>query len=326
MPGEPNQGQLIATVYERRFPSKPTDNIFNSHALWMSLGSKGFNESAPGGRLIEKGIEYAQNTSNAMIGDLDTIDTTRYDVFDVARFDWKRCAGTVTASYFELAQARGDEAKFDLLAGKIENERNSQIATLNLQAWNTSTPGANELTSIPTIISSAPTSGTVGGINRATFTFWRNRQTSGAKVGSTAFDGLQAAMRSIHNQCSLGGLRKRPTHVITSRTVFEGYESTLTTLNRYLRDDRKTVGDPGFMNDALEYKRLPMFYDEDAVSDSLFFLNNEFLKFVYLAGHLLKLDPEVTPANQLVQVWKLYTFGNFATSASRHLGVVTGIT
>jgi hypothetical protein len=322
---DPNQGQIVASVYERRYPAAPTDNIFTSNALWMSLGSKGFNEAAPGGRLIEKGVEYAQNSSNAMIGEMDTVDTTRYDVFDVARFDWKLCAGTCTYSYLEMARAQGDEAKFDLVASKIENERNSQISTLNVQAWNASTPGTNELTSVPTIISTTPTTGTVGGINRASFTFWRNRQTSGAK-SSTAFDNLQSTMRSIHNQCSLGGLRKRPTHVITSRTVFEGYEGTLTTLNRYLRDDRKTVGDPGFMNDALEYKRLPMFYDEDAVSDSLFFLNNDFLKFVYLRGFFLKLDPEVVPANQLINVHKLYTFGNFATSASRHLGVVSGIT
>jgi hypothetical protein len=323
---DPNIGELTASVYERRFPGKPTDNIFTSNALFFALGDKGFKEQADGGRLIEADIEYAQNSTNAMIGEFDTIDTTRIDVFDAARFDWKICAGTCTYSYLEMLRADGSEAKFDIIAAKIESERNSHISKLNTQAWNSGTPSANELTSIPTLIPTDPTIGTVGGINRATFSFWRSRQTSGAK-SSTAFDNLQAAMRSIHNQCSLGGFKKRPTHVVTSRTVMEGFEGTLTTLNRYLREDRKGTGDPAFMNDALEYKGLPMFYDEDASpSDSLYFLNNEMVKFVYLKGAWVKLDPLVTPTNQLVNVHKMYTMGNFALKAGRHCGVVTAIT
>jgi len=322
---DPNVGQLVASVYERTFPGGPTDNVHNSYALFNALGPNGFKEQADGGRLIEADIEFALNSTNAMIGEFDSIDTTRVDVFDAARFDWKTCAGTCTYSYLEMARASGDNAKFDVIAKKIENERNSHLATLNTQAWNTATLGANDLTSIPTLISTTPTTGTIGGISRDNFSFWRNRQASGAKT-TAAFDNLQSAMRSIHNQCSLGGFKKRPTHVVTSRTVFEGYEGTLTTLNRYLREDRKSKGDPAFMNDALEYKGLPMFYDEDAVSDSVFFLNNEFIKFVYLKGSWMKLDPSVTPTNGLFNVHKMYTFGNFSLKASRHQGVVSGVT
>lgn len=321
---DPNIGQVVASTYERVYPQKPTDNIFNSRALWFALGEKGFKVSAPGGRLFECPLEYAENTTMQMVGELDQLDTTRIDVFDAARYDQKICAGTVVYSYLEELRNRGDDAKFALIEGKIENGRNSHIAKLNRQAWNTSTPGANELTSLPTIIASSPTTGTVGGINAATFTWWRNKQASGA---GTAFSIIQSAYRSVFNQCSLGGIEMTPTCVISDRFSFEGFEGTLTTNVRYFYQDRykDKGGDPGFLNSAIAFKGIPYFYDEDHPATRADFLNNKVLKFEYLAGAWMKLDPAVDPANQLANIHKLYTMGNFICSARRHLGCVTSI-
>ena len=42
----------------------------------------------------------------------------------------------------------------------------------------------NALNGLQTLVPDSPSSGTVGGINRATFSFWRNRQNSGAKTST----------------------------------------------------------------------------------------------------------------------------------------------
>lgn len=320
-----NVGQDVATVYEKHYGTKPTDNIFNSFALWKALGARGFKEQADGGRLIEETIMYAENTTQAAIAPTGTISTNIIDVFDAARFDWKVYAGTCSYGWLEELKARGASAKIDLIAEKIENARNSQIALLNRDAWNTSTPTALQLTAVPTLIAEDPTTGIVGGINGGTYSFWRNRVASGTNTG-TAFNALRSAGTSVFNQCSLGGAEKTPTFSITSRTVLEGLEGTMTSLIRYTSEDRKNDGDPSFMNNALKFKGIPAVYDEDAPSDDWFFLNPMFLKFRHLSGGLLKLHPEVQPANQLTNVHKLSTAGNLSVSARRHLGRVYNIT
>jgi len=318
-----NIGEVAASVWENKIGKKPTDNIFTSRALFYFFGEHGFKEEADGGRLFERTIEYAENTTNAMQGEMDTLDTTRINVFDAARFNQKIAAGTVIYSELEKLRATGGSQKFDLLAAKLQNGKNSHIALLNRQAWGLGL-GANDLDGLQKIISITPTTGTVGGINGGTFSFWRNRQTSGAAT-ATPGDNVQAAFRTVFNLCTLGGTEKAPKAAIGDRASFELFESTLTQLARYDRKDRENDGDPAFMNDALKYKGIPVVYDEDAPAGEFRFVNNDFLKFNYLAGGWMKMYPGVDPANQLSNIHKVATFGNITTSARRHLGVVSAI-
>ncbi len=322
---DPNIGQAVAAEYERVYPKTPTDNIFNSNATFLALGPKGFKVAASGGRLFEAPVEYAVNTNMQMVRPDDELPTNRISVFDAARYDPKIAAGTVAYNYLQMLQNQGDTQKFDLIEGLIENGRKSLLSLLNQESWNTSTPTTNQLTSIPTIIASAPTTGTVGGINAATFTWWRNRQNSGAKT-TTQFDNLQSASRTTWEQCSLGGIDKTPTAMVSDLTTFAGFEGTMVTLLRYFTDDLRKKGDPGFLTRAINFKETPYFYDEDAPAAALYFLNNDVLKFEYYTNAWMKLDPAVDPANQLANVHKLYTVGNYICAARRHLGVVTATT
>jgi hypothetical protein len=318
---DPAIGEVAASVFEKRFGKKPTDNVFNSRALFKMLGKDGFKQKAGGGRLYEEGVEYAENTTHAMQGEMDTIDVTRIQVFDAARFNIKIAAGSVVYSDLEELRAAGGEEKFDLIGGKLENGKNSHMALLNRQCWGLGL-GANDFDGLQKLVSITPTTGSVGGISRANFSFWRNKQTSGAAT-ATPFDNLRAALTSVMNQCSLGGNEHVPTALIWDRATQEGYESTLVPLARYGKADRKSGGDAGFMNDGLEFKGIPAFYDEDAPAGEARFLNNRNLKLDY--HRWMHMDPAVDPANQLSNIHKLSTFGNLTINASRHLGVVSAI-
>lgn len=320
---DPNIGQLVATVYEQTYKDGPDDNVFNSRATLFALGDKGFKKQLGSGRLIECDVEYAENGSMGMITEFGSLDTNPYDVFDAARYNWKICAGTVVFSELEEERFDGDAAKFDVYEKKVANGRNSHFALLNRQFWNTSTPGANEITALPFIINTTPTN-TVGEISGNSNSWWRNKATTAAKT-TTAYDNLVAAMRSIWNQCALGGDKMPPTCIVTDATTFGGYEGTQTSLIRYMFDDNVKKGaDAGFLNRAIAFKGAPMFFDEDAPSASVYFLNNDILKFTYLRW--AKLSDPVSPTNGLSSVHKISTFGNFACGARRHLGVISGIT
>src|SRR5687767_2990024 len=132
---DPAIGQVAASVWEAKIGKKPTDNVFNSRALFYALGEDGFKEEVGGGRLFEFSLEYAENTTHAMQGEMDTIDTTRIDVFDAARFNQKIAAGSVVYSELERLRNLDGGAKFDVIAAKMENSKNSHISLLNRQAW-----------------------------------------------------------------------------------------------------------------------------------------------------------------------------------------------
>src|SRR3990167_309729 len=321
-----NLGQLAASVWEAKIGGKPTDNIFTSRALFYALGKGGFKEQADGGRLIEHTLSYAENTNFRSYGEFDELDTTRINTFDAARFEWKIAAGTVIYSELERLRAAAGNRKFDVIAEKLQNGKDSHIADLNRQMWSDGTGNSSQdIGGVQLLISTTPTTGTRGGISSVTWSFWRSRQKSGAKT-SADFDNLRSSWTTTYNQCSLGGLKKKPTSVITTRTVFEGYEGSQVQNVRYGREDRHKDGDAAFLNEALMFKGADVFYDEDAPSGNAYFVNDENLKCVYLKGGWMNMYPEVDPANQLSNIHKVATFANMSSNALRHLGVVSAIT
>ena len=328
---DPNIGQVAATVFEKRFGGKPRDVIFNSRAFFFSLAGMpgttrggGFREVADGGRVFEFSLEYAENTNFHSVGEMDELDTTRIDVFDAVRYDPKIAAGTVVISNLEELRAQQRAGKVNLLEEKLENGKDSHTADLNRMCLGSASSG-NDFHGIQFLISSTPTTGTVGGINRATFAFHRNRQTSGAQTAS-AFDNLRSSLTTIYNQCSLGGVKRTPRWVQTNRTVFEGYEQILVAIEQIAEARMKRDADIAFDNQMLKFKGATMFFDEDAVAGEARLYQTEDLKLVHYKGGWMKMDPAVDPHNQLANVHKLATYGNLTLRGSRHTGVVTAIT
>lgn len=318
----PNLGQVTATVFERRTSRNPADNVFTSQRLLNVIKSGDGFKKETGGSVIEEGIEYAENTTFRSYGEFDVLDTTRVDVFDAARFDWKQpVCGTITFSQLEKERASGDEAKIDLVSRKVDNAKNSAAAVLNRMMYLDGTGnGSLDCLGLAALISSTPTVGTVGGINRATFAFWRNRQTAGT-LSVTAFDNLRGAMRTTYNNCSKGAAAEHPTDFIFAQAGFQGYEGTLTTNERFTS---KTSGaDGGFKNEILQFKGSKVTFDEDAPAATAFALNDRNLFFRYLKW--MEAFPPVDPANQMIEVVKIMTIGQMTINNPRRLGVITAI-
>jgi hypothetical protein len=315
----PNIGQTAATVFERVTSRNPADNIFTSMQLLKFIqGGNGFKKE-PGGRLFEEPLMYAENSSFRSYGETETLDTTRYDVFDSARFDIVQpVCGTIVFSELEKLQASGSEAKIELVARKVDNAKQTALAVLNRMAYGDGTGnGGLNCLGLAALVSSTPTTGTVGGISRDLFAFWRNRQTAGTNTG-TAFNALRGAMRTVYNNTSKGAGDEHPTIFIFDQASYEGYEGTLTTNERFTSKD---VGEGGFQ--VLKFKGAKATFDEDCPSATGYVLNDRNLFFRYLAW--MKAYPAVDPANQLMEVVKIATVGQFTINNPRRLGVITAI-
>ena len=319
----PNDGVTIAASWNALVNDKPEDNIHEDYWVLNRLKEGEGFLSVDGGDLITGSLEYATNGSVAWYSDLETISTTRQDVFDRFEFSWKEIAGTVVQSELESAINQGGAQKFPLLDAKLKSLRSTLDSTINTALFSDGTGSTSkEIGGFQLLISTTPTTGTVGTINRANFSFWRNQQTSGAKTTS-AYDNLRATMRSVYNLCSNGVAGKHPPAAVTTRTVFEGFEGLLLANERFTD---KSSGEGGFKNETLKFKGAKLAYDNDCVSGNLYFFNPMFMKLAYAKGHWYKAHPAVEPANQTARVFKVHAICNLITTNPRMLGVVSAIT
>ena len=320
---DPNAGQRVTSNWEAVVGNSPEDNIHDDYWVLNQLSKGEGFLGLSGGDYIAIPLEYALNTSVSSYSDLDTISTTRIDVFDRAEFAWKEYAGTAILSDLERDRNAGEGQVFPLLPAKLESLRNSMRSEINTGCFSDGTGNSSkDIGGFQHIIATDPTTGIVGAINRANFSFWRSQQTSGAKTTS-AYDNLRATMRSIYNLCSNGVANAHPSFAVTTRTVFEGFEGLLLANERFTS---KEDGDGGFKNEVLKFKGCKLSYDNDNPSGLLYFANPKFLKLAYKKGSWFKMLEQVRPANQTSTVYPVRTMCNLITVNARRLGAVTAIT
>jgi hypothetical protein len=132
-----------------------------------------------------------------------------------------------------------------------------------------------QLTGLKALVADDPTSGTVGGINRATSgnEFWRN-QTS---VQSTALtkDTIYGAMNALYLNCSRG--TDRPDLIVADDTMYSLFDSSLVDYQRFV--DSK-LADAGFTN--LKFKGADVIYDGGiggyCPKGHMYFLNTDYIR------------------------------------------------
>lgn len=319
----PQNGQRLATAWQSYVGTDPTDNINQTYFLLQKMQEGGGTKSVDGGTDVRAMLTYALNPNTAWQAELDTVATAVPDIIDESVWSWKILGSSVAHTEFEKAINQGGARKTDLLEAKMENMNDSIDYALNTMLFGAAsgnTPGG-----LSDIVSTSPSSGSPGGINRANFAFHRNVQVSGAKTTS-AYDNLRASIFSAYNSASAGMLGKRPKIAVTTQTVFQGYASLLQANERYVRESNKDKGISGFSPGSLMAVDMEMNYDAACGSGNVYLLNFEFFKLAYPKGFYKKGYPAVDPANQFGDVFKALTICTPMSNNCRKLAVVSGTT
>ena len=315
-----NAGQNVSAAWEAYVPSDPTDNIFQRHWLLEQLRANGSFEEQHG-VVIRANLEYAINPNVKFMSELETVTVFRPDTFDNAEYAWKFIGGDVPMTDFERQITAGGAAKYDFEARKMTNLKNTAEEKVNTSLFSDGTgTSSKEIGGLQLIVSTTPTTGTVGLISRVTFSFWRNQATTST---GTAYSLLLASMESSYNSCSNGIGEQNPTFMATTQTVFEGYASLTPAIERLVRDSQNNKLLRGFKGDQVFFKDIPVGYDPACPSGTLYTLNNRNLKFVYMQW--MKGEPAIRPSDGFWDVFKILTIGNLITDNSRRLGVISAI-
>lgn len=174
-------GDVVTTTLELR-SKKLADNISNNNALLYFLRKKGKEKLfVDGGREIMQELRYAQNQTFMWYSGYEFLNISLNDTMTAARFPIKQASIAVTISGLEELMNMGDEAMLSLIEERVETAEDTFWNQMSAGIYSDGTGwGGKQINGLAALISKAPTTGLVGGIDRGAQTWWRNSAWSAA--------------------------------------------------------------------------------------------------------------------------------------------------
>jgi len=307
------------TWYLRR--KEVVDNIFNATPFWYLLTKKGKRSTQTGGRAIEIPLQYAKNETVKFIGRGGTVELEATDPLTVVQWKWRYLTGHIIRYFADFQMNRGQAQLIRKVNADINNLQSSLIDSLETALFSDGTGDANQaIDGLGNIVAIAPATGTVGNLDRATYTWWRNKYKS--MSGEAASIYLRKRMNTMFNDCgALGkGVSRFPDILVGAQDVYEMYESEALEISRILIGDRK-MADLGFGD--LAFKGRPMTWSPSCPAGYLYFLNTSVLEWIADPIENFTLGDWLPIVNQPRDVVAhSMTVGNLVSGCPKKLGVI----
>ena len=221
-----------------RSDMRKTFNNWASNAALRALEKAGFIQRVGLGPTIEIPVDYRSNPDTAvLVGDQDTASLVKTDVLTAASYDVAQMNVPVTWTKGDDAKNPSENQKIAFVRALLENGITSHDDLLEQRIFTSSTAGGTEINGLNDLINSAGT-GTVGGINSTTETWWRNQF-------DTFTDGsdIEAAMTEMFDNCAKGsGETNQPSILISGSASHSLFESQLQTVQHFVNTDEADAG------------------------------------------------------------------------------------
>src|SRR6266850_3248530 len=167
--GPGNVDETLTLAWTHMIP-KIKDNVFNENTAlgWFYKTGK---ESLKGGTSISHGLMYGGNSGAGSYARYEILNVSPVDGLTRDQWVWKQYECPVTIDgYTERTATVGDWALADALEEKKKQSEASIRNTLETDIFKSS-PGTNDLRSLPNIVAA---SGTEGQVNGTTNSWWQS--------------------------------------------------------------------------------------------------------------------------------------------------------
>jgi hypothetical protein len=227
-----------------------------------------------------------------------------------------------------MLQNSGKEAIIDLLEGRIKVAEAQLSNRINLDLYGNGTGnGGKNLTGLAAAVADSPTSGTYGGINRATWTFWQNQAFSGVTNGGAAVSA--ANIQSYMTQLAIKLVRgtDKADLIVADNNYYNLYVNSLQAIQR--------VTDPEMAGSGFASLK---FYGGGTSADvvlgggigaqqpanHMYFLNTDYIFFrPHKDRNFVPIGGERQSVNQDAIVKLIGWAGNLTSSGAQFNGVLT---
>ncbi len=311
----PNLSEITTTTIRNR-SRKLADNVTDNNALLARLKMRGNMRSVDGGETILQELEYDENSTYKRYTGYEVLDIRPSDVFTAAEFAWKQVAVAVTIAGLERLKNSGKEKMIDLLSSRVKNAEKTMMNGMSEDIYSDGTAdGGKQIGGLALLVATSTSSGTVGGINRATWEFWRNL----ARTGSHS--SIKTEMQEAWVRLCRG--RDKPDLIIAGNDAYQNYWAALQDQQRFT--DPK-MGQMGFQN--LKFNSAEVVLDGgvggNQNTNTMHFLNTDYIHYrPHKDRNMVPLEPDRFATNQDAMVKLIAWAGNMTVSNCMLQGVLT---
>ena len=312
--------ELVSTTF-RKHSKEIRDNVSKNNALLRRMDSKGMKRKEDGGLTIVTPLDYAENATYQRYSGYDVLNIGASDVISAAEFQWRQIAVNVTASGQELRTNSGDSRILNLVKSRIKNAIRTFKNNFSSDVYsNGSLP--NQINGLQALVADAGT-GTVGGIDSATWAFWKNKVQSAAAPlqGGGAITPSATTIESLMLPLWLALTRgdDQPDLIVSDNNYFTFFEASQTSIKRYTDE---TKANAGFV--SMKYKGADVIFDGGSgiPSNHMYFLNTDYLELVVHKDADMTIMDEMKPYNQDAAVIPVLWMGNMTCSNRALQGVM----
>lgn len=315
----PNLSEIITTTLRNR-SGELADNVSKGNALLGKLKEKGSWKAASGRSIVQE-LDYAENGTFMYYSGGEVLNVGSSDVLSAAEFDWKQAAVAVTATGLEIdVQNTGKEAVIDLLEGRIKNAQRTMRNNITNGMYSNGTgTGGKQIGGLQLLVADAPTSGTVGWIDRASYSFWQNQVYDASTDGGTAAtsSNIQSYMNALYLECTRGA--DKPDLILSDSVYYKLFWASLQAIQRVT--DSK-MAEAGFQ--SVKFAGADVVYEDNTgmPASHMYFLNTDYIFLRYAPKRLFKPLDKVQSINQDAIVQLITFAGNMTCSNCSLQGVL----
>ena len=308
--------ELVTSTF-RKVRKDVKDNLSKRNALLKHIYKKGNYRKEDGGLTIVTPLDYASNGTYQRYSDWDLLSISASDVISAAEYQWRQIAMNVVASGREKRINSGDSAIFKLAKAKMKNAIRTFNNSFSSDLYSDGT-ATNQINGLQALVADVGT-GTVGGINSTTFTFWQN------KIFDCSVNSVTASATTIENSIMLPlwldldrGPDDQPDLIVMDNTYYKFFEASQTSLKRYMDS---TTADGGLV--SLKYKNADVYFDGNSgiPTEHAYFLNSNYLELVVHQDADMEVMDSMRPINQDGDVIPILWMGNLTVSNRALQGV-----
>ncbi len=331
----PSIDDIVATTIENR-QKKAADSVTRNNALLSELDKRGNTRSyspIDGGTTIWEELEYALNSTAGWYAGYEVLNITPQQIFTAAVFQIRQAAVSVSVSGLEELQNAGEERMIELIGGRVSNAERS-LETLIASGLYSDGTIPKSIGGLRQLVSKTPSSGAVGGIDPATWTFWQNIKFAAIADGGAAASAanMRGYMDTVANQLIRG--TDKVDLVVADNNFWELYNQSLQAIQR--TEEVKT-GESGF--EYLKYRSGKVVldggfqgYSSDPTQfgptggcpeNTMYFLNTRYVKYrPHRDRNFNAIGPKRMSVNQDATVKLTGWAGNMTISNRRLQGVL----
>jgi hypothetical protein len=313
----PNVGEIVATTIANR-SRKISDNVIKNTALLARLNERDNIRTVSGGNVIVQELSFQENPTFGWYSGYDKLDISPAEVFDYAEYAWKQSAVAVSISGLDEIRNNGKEKMIDLIAARVKNAEATMNNNMSTGVYSDGLgSGGKQLTGLAAAIPVDPTTGIYGGINRATWTFWRSIVSNPSAPTSATVQGL---MNAVYLQLVNGA--DHPDLIVMENAGYAVYLASLQALQQ-ITDPK--LASLGFQSVKYMGGLADVVLDGGmggaCTTKTMFFLNTNHIFLRPATGrNMVSLPGDRVAIDQDARVQFLVFAGNITMDSSRHHG------